>query len=98
MCGYHAANAIKDELMGINGFEKYTNWWNKSFDFNHTDPFEFVNLYSSLAMKPKYSDEELDYMFSLLEGTPIAGTLVNSRFLKIYGKQFYHIKIKFKIN
>lgn len=73
MCGYHAANAIKDELMGINGFEKYTNWWNKSFDFNHTDPFEFVNLYSSLAMRPKYSDEELDYMFSLLEGTPICG-------------------------
>ena len=73
MCGYHAANAIKDELMGINGFEKYTNWWNKSFDFNHTDPFEVVNLYSSLAMRPKYSDEKLDYMFSLLEGTPICG-------------------------
>ncbi|MBE6068384.1 MAG: FAD-binding protein [Clostridium lundense] len=73
MCGYHAANAIKDELMGINGFERYTSWWDKAFDFNRTDPREFVKLYGSLGMRPKYSDEELDYMFSLVEGEVLNG-------------------------
>ena len=32
MYGYHAANAIKDEFNKENGFEKYSDWWNKSFD------------------------------------------------------------------
>ncbi len=73
MCGYHAANAINDELMGINGFEKYTSWWDKAFDFNRTNPVEFVKLYGSLGMRPKYSDEELDYMFSLVEGELVNG-------------------------
>lgn len=68
MCGYHAANAVKEELNGKNGFEQYTCWWNLAFDFNRTDPLEFVKLYGSLAMRPKYSDEELDYLFSLLAG------------------------------
>lgn len=73
MCGYHAAHAIKDELMGINGFEKYTSWWDKAFDFNRIDPLEFVKLYGSLGMRPKYSDEELDYLFSLVEGELLNG-------------------------
>lgn len=73
MCGYHAANAIYNELMGINGFEEYISWWNKAFDFNRTDPHEFVKLYGSLGMRPKYSDEELDYLFSLVEGKSVKG-------------------------
>ena len=73
MCGYHAANAVKDELNGRNGFEQYTCWWNQAFDFNRGDPLEFVKLYGSLAMRPKYSDEELDYMFSLLDGEVLNG-------------------------
>lgn len=73
MCGYHAANAINNELMGISGFEKYTSWWDRAFDFNRTDPLEFVKLYGSLGMRPKYSDEELDYMFSLVEGKLVNG-------------------------
>ena len=72
MCGYHAANAVKDELEGKNGFEKYTEWWNEAFDFNHTDPREFVKLYGALSMM-KYSDEELDYLFSLVEDETICG-------------------------
>lgn len=73
MCGYHAANAINDELNGINGFEKYTSWWVEAFDFNRTSPLEFVKLYGSLGMRPKYTDEELDYMFSLVEGELVNG-------------------------
>jgi len=73
MCGYHAANAINDELKGVNGFEKYTSWWDEAFDFNRGNPLEFVKLYGSLTMRPKYSDEELDYMFSLVEGELVNG-------------------------
>ncbi len=73
MCGYHAANAVKDELNGKNGFEHYTCWWNEAFDFNRVDALELVKLYGSLAMRPKYSDEELDYIFSLLEGEVLNG-------------------------
>ena len=73
MCGYHAAYAVKDELNGKNGFERFTCLWNEAFDFNRADPLEFVKLYGSLAMRPKYSDEELDYMFSLLEDEVLDG-------------------------
>lgn len=73
MCGYHAAKAVKAELNGKNGFEQYTCWWNEAFDFNRADPVEFVKLYGSLAMRPKYTDEELDYMFSLLEDEVLDG-------------------------
>ncbi len=73
MCGYHAANAVKSELEGKNGFEEYTSWWNGAFDFNRTEFNEFINLYGSLTMMPKYSDDELDYLFSLLEGKVLGG-------------------------
>ncbi|MBE6072453.1 MAG: NAD(P)/FAD-dependent oxidoreductase [Clostridium butyricum] len=72
MCGYHAANAVKDEIEGKNGFEEYTKWWNEAFDFNHTNPSEFVSLYGKLSMM-KYSNEELDYLFSLVEDDLICG-------------------------
>lgn len=73
MCGYHAAKAINDELNGKNGFEQYTKWWNDAFDFNRTEFNEFMSLYGSLSMMPRYTDDELDYMFSLLEGKTLNG-------------------------
>lgn len=73
MCGYHAANAVNDELNNKNGFEEYTTWWNKSFDFNHGYPLEFVKLYGTLGMRPNYCDDELDYMLSLLESEVLSG-------------------------
>jgi hypothetical protein len=73
MFGYHAAKAVKDELAGKNGFEQYTSWWNEAFEFNRVDALELVKLYGSLAMRPKYTDEELDYMFALLEGEVLDG-------------------------
>ncbi len=73
MCGYHAAKAVNEELNGKYGFEQYTNWWNDAFDFNRTEFSEFISLYGSLAIMPKYSDDELDYMFSLLDGKTLDG-------------------------
>lgn len=73
MCGYHTARAIRDELQGKNGFEKYTVWWNDAFDFNRGEFNDFISLYGSLTMMPKYSDDELDYLFSLLEGKILDG-------------------------
>lgn len=73
MCGYHAARAINDELQGKNGFEEYTAWWNDAFDFNRGDFKDFISMYGSLTMMPKYTDDELDYLFSLLEGRVLNG-------------------------
>lgn len=73
MCGYHAGNAIKNELLGKNGFLEYTTWWNNAFEFNCENSLEFIKLYGTLAMKVHYSDDELDYLFSLLDGKVLNG-------------------------
>lgn len=94
MCGYHAANAIKDELNGLAGFEKYTSWWNTAFDFNHSDPLEFVKLYGSLSMRPKYTDEELDYLFSLLDNKVLNGNFSQFQIPKTVWKAILPYKNK----
>lgn len=71
MCGYHAANAIKSELEDEIGFEDYTLWWNKSFEFNSDD---YLKVSQGYALVPTYSDDELDYLFSLIEGQVLEGT------------------------
>lgn len=73
MCGYNAANAINSELQGKNGFEEYTKWWNKSFNFNWGTHLDFIKLYGALTMMPKYTDEELDYLFSIIENETLCG-------------------------
>ena len=71
LCGYHAANAIKAELNGENGFEKYTKWWQEAFEFNNGDHLKVSQGY---ALVPVYSDDELDYLFGLVEGECLYGT------------------------
>lgn len=71
MCGYHAARAVCDELQGSNGFKRYTDWWNKSFEFNSD---EYLRVSQGYALVPTYSDDELDYLFSLVEGKVLEGT------------------------
>ncbi len=68
MCGYHAAAAVRDELAGEDGFEKYTAWWNDAFEFNCDDPIGHIKMYGVINIKRTLSDDELDYVFSLLEG------------------------------
>ena len=71
MCGYHAANAVAGELHGENGFEQYTAWWQKSFEFNGDD---YLKVAQGYALVPAYSDDELDYLFSLTEDEFLEGT------------------------
>lgn len=71
LCGFHAANAIKSELEGENGFEKYTKWWQEAFEFNNGDHLKVSQGY---ALVPVYSDDELDYLFGLVEDECMYGT------------------------
>lgn len=71
MCGYHAAKAIHEELQGKNGFEQYTRWWNESFEFNRDD---YLLVSQGYALVPTYTDDEIDYLFSLIEGITLEGT------------------------
>jgi flavin-dependent dehydrogenase len=80
MCGYHAANAVARELQGENGFEQYTNWWQKSFEFNSDD---YLKVAQGYALVPTYSDDELDYLFSLVEDEVLEGTFSQYKTPKI---------------
>lgn len=71
MCGYHAAYAVKDELENKNGFEKYTNWWKNSFEFNSDD---YLLVSQGYALVPTYTDDELDYLFASIENKTLEGT------------------------
>ena len=71
MCGYHAANAISKELKGKNGFETYTNWWKSAFEFNSD---EYLLVSQGYALVPTYTDDELDYLFALIENKILEGT------------------------
>ena len=97
MCGYNAANAVNDELNNKNGFEKYTKWWNDAFDFNCDNSLEFVKLYGTLSLYPKYSDDELDYIFSLLEGEVLKGNFSQFQTPKTLWKAIMCHKDKIKI-
>jgi len=70
MCGYHAAQAVVDELQNKSGFEGYTQWWQRSFEFNSSEALRVAQGY---ALVPTYTDEEIDYLFALLEGIPLDG-------------------------
>jgi flavin-dependent dehydrogenase len=71
MCGFRAGKAVAKELTGEKGFEEYTQWWQKSFEFNGPEAFQVARGY---ALVPTYSDNELDYLFSLTEDEVLEGT------------------------
>ena len=73
MCGFRAGNAVYEELNGSDGFRGYRDWWKHSFEFNHPE------LLKKLAACPAFevvghSDEDIDYLFSLIDGEDIYGT------------------------
>ena len=70
MCGYHAGNAVYKELNGEDGFKQYTAWWQKSFEFNSD---EYLLVAQGYALVPTYTDDELDYLFSLIEQETLDG-------------------------
>lgn len=71
LCGFHAAHAIFYELLGENGFAGYADWWKNSFEFNREDHMQVSQGY---ALVPTYTDDELDYLFALLEHDCLYGT------------------------
>lgn len=71
MCGYRAGNAVCQELAGNNGFKNYTDWWQTSFEFNSDD---YLRVAQGFALVPTYTDDELDYLFALIEGEVLEGT------------------------
>jgi hypothetical protein len=72
MCGYRAGRAMIRELRGENGIEEYIDWWNNSFEFFNPEIHRIAQGY---AINPYYEDEEIDYLFSLIEGEVLEGTV-----------------------
>jgi digeranylgeranylglycerophospholipid reductase len=70
-CGLKAAEAIAGELEGKNGFEQYTKWWLDSFEFNSEG---MMRVQQGYALIPVYTDDEIDYLFSLCEGITLDGS------------------------
>ena len=73
MCGYHAGNAVFGELNGERGFEAYTEWWNGAFVFNCEDKVGQLKTYGAINIKQALADDEIDYVFALLEGKSYCG-------------------------
>jgi flavin-dependent dehydrogenase len=72
MCGFHASNALVKELGGENGIEDYMKWWKRSFEFLNP---EIQRISQGYAINPYYEDEEIDYLFSLVEGEVFPGSI-----------------------
>lgn len=71
MCGYRGAKAIMEELEGKKGFDAYERWWMSEFEFNSD---KFFRVAQGYALIPTYTDEEIDYLFSLAEDRIFPGT------------------------
>ena len=70
-CGLWAADAIAKELEGKPGFAEYNQTWLKTFEFNDDG---MMQVQSGYALIPFYTDEEVEYLFSLLDGVTMAGS------------------------
>lgn len=70
-CGYWAADALAKELEGKKGFEEYTDTWLKTFEFHDEGMMQVVSGY---ALIPYYTDEEVEYLFSLLDDVTMEGS------------------------
>jgi flavin-dependent dehydrogenase len=71
MTGFRAAKAVAKELQGGDGFREYTGWWQRSFEFNSDT---YLQVAQGFALVPAYTDDELDYLFSLIEDEELEGT------------------------
>jgi flavin-dependent dehydrogenase len=70
-CGFKAAEAVAKELEGKKGFDAYTQWWMDSFEFNDKGMLQVQQGY---AFVPTYTDEEIDYLFSLCSDVLLDGS------------------------
>jgi len=70
-CGYWAAEAVAQELDGKSGFEQYGRTWLETFEFNDDWMMQVTTGY---ALIPYYTDEQVVYLFSLLDGMTMNGS------------------------
>lgn len=70
-CGFWAADAVAKELEGRNGFDEYTDKWLNTFEFNGDGMMQVTTGY---ALIPYYKDDEVDYLFSLLDDVTLEGS------------------------
>jgi flavin-dependent dehydrogenase len=70
-CGFNAGSAVASELSGKEGFNRYTAWWQTAMEFNRPG---VLQIGQALALAPGYTDDELDYLFSLAEDDALEGT------------------------
>ncbi len=73
MCGFQAGNAVFDELNGSDGFNNYVDWWKSSFEFNNPKLLRGMNAIPAFNVGG-FSDEDIDYLFSLIDGEDLYGT------------------------
>jgi digeranylgeranylglycerophospholipid reductase len=70
-CGWCAADAVVKELQGQAGFEEYTRTWLETFEFNDDGMMQVTTGY---ALIPYYTDEQVSYLFSLLDNVTLDGS------------------------
>jgi digeranylgeranylglycerophospholipid reductase len=71
MCGHRAGNGVLQELQDRSGFEDYSTWWSRSFEFNGD---RYLQVAQGYALTPTYTDDEIDYLFSLTEDEALPGS------------------------
>ncbi|MBR0484162.1 MAG: FAD-dependent monooxygenase [Oscillospiraceae bacterium] len=71
LCGYYGAHAVIRELQGEDGWNDYTKWWLSAFEFNRAD---YMRVAQGYGLVPTYTDDELDYLFALVEDVTMPGT------------------------
>ena len=69
MCGYMAAQAMENELKEKKGFEKYTKWWNSSFEWNR-DPKRMAGYGKRVFFHRFLTSGEIDFLFNLSKKHP----------------------------
>lgn len=70
-CGLWAAEALVKEFDGKPGFADYTKIWQDTFEFNDDG---MMQVQSGYALIPYYSDEQVVYLFSLLDDVTLDGS------------------------
>lgn len=73
MCGFKAGSAVHDELNGLDGYKDYLEWWKRSFEFNNPELLKGIAVIPTLKVG-EYSDDDIDYLFSLVDGEDLYGT------------------------
>ncbi|NTV38172.1 MAG: hypothetical protein HGA82_03190, partial [Anaerolineales bacterium] len=63
-CGFWAADAVAKEIDGKPGFAEYGKTWLETFEFNDDGMMQVTTGY---ALIPYYTDEEVVYLFSLMD-------------------------------